>query len=281
MDGPPTFSVQSKSGPVDAFDVTTAWYYTIHVMLIIYGLGYMASLVLIQNATIENTYFKANNNGVLYSDRFNSLYWIALLFACIRLFIFVSVCSLILYRNSTCCGAKPGGCSIFWLIILVVLLLADLLGFAILSSFYTRCNQIGQVGNPCNDLKWCCVPTIFSDASSLCSITAPCASAVTFSDLQSNMDFTWLYAASTAFVAFDLFFLLLPVGVWVASYATPTSVVAGGVDSGDCEDDLLRCDPEPSFIPVFSKIKRPFTVVAGRNTPQMLAASANKMTKQP
>ncbi len=268
---PPTFAVGDKR---DAFDVTLGWYYVMHIMLIIYGLGYIASLVLVQNVTLEHTYFKANVNGILHSERFVSLYWIAVLFSCMRLFVFITVCCLMLYRNSTCCGAKPGGCSVFWIIVLVALILADVMGFAILSSFYTRCNGVGQAGNPCNDLKWCCDPAIFGDASNLCSITAACTPALTLADMSANLDFIWLYSVSAGFIAFDLFFLMLPLALWIVTSS-------GGAGSSSGSDDAFLDETDIVAVPIASRIRKPMPRT--RNTPQMLAAAeaSRKMTKQP
>lgn len=126
-------SYKTKDGTVhDGYDISNGWYYTIHVFLIVYGLAYVASLVLIQNATVPHTYFKANNNGVLYSLRYTSLYWMALFFACMRIFILVSLSSLILYRSTKCCGCRYSGCSIIWATVFIIT------GVCVLFVFFSK-----------------------------------------------------------------------------------------------------------------------------------------------
>lgn len=191
------------------------WYYVIQVMLAIYGLGYVATLVLIQNAIVPHTYFKANNNGVLYSLRYVSLYWYSLLFCAMRLFTFLVICQMLLYRKTNCCGTKGTGCSIFWMILLAGLTVVEVINLTILGGYYSKCNGLGQVDNPCNDLLWCCANEIFTQSGNLCSNTAPCTPAVALEQLKPNIDFVWLFSTTVAFTGFDIFFLLLPIGLWL------------------------------------------------------------------
>ncbi len=247
-----TFFVETKQGHVDAYDIGSGWYYVFHVMLIIYGLGYIASLVLIQNVQVEHTFHKANVHGVLYSDRYVSAYWLAVFLMTFRPLIFVVVCSLLLYRNTTCCGNKATACSAFWVVLLVLFVLADLLSFAIMSSFWTKCNGLGQAGNPCNSYKWCCAANIYSDPSNLCSITAACDPVVTLSELQPNVDFVWLFSVSVAFAAFDVFFLMVPIALWLSGSSASSALDSFNQD--EAEDDLMT-DDQPAN--VFSAIATP------------------------
>ncbi len=190
-----------------------------NIVLILYGLGYIASLVLVQNAHVPYTYFKANNNGVLYNQRYVSLYWYALFFCCMRLFVFLVVLSMLLYRKTLCCG-RYAGCTVFWMAILVVLIMTELFALAIMGSYLGRCNGLGEVDNPCNDDKWCCAPEIFGDAANLCDNTAACTPAVSLAEMRANVDFLWLFAVTVVFVAGDIFFLLLPLGLWMTATHT-------------------------------------------------------------
>jgi hypothetical protein len=235
------FSIDTKQGRKDAYSIGSLWYYVLHTLLIIYGLGYIVSLVLIQNAQVEHTYTKANVYGILHSDRYVSAYWLALVLMTVRPLIFVVVCSLLLYRNTTCCGNKAIGCNAFWVALLVIFVLADLLSFALMSSFYTKCNGIGQVGNPCNSYKWCCASEIYMDATNLCADTVPCIPPLTLAELKPQVDFVWLYSASVAFAAFDIFFLMLPIGLWVVG---PTGPPLSDESVIDAEDDLLEEDDD-------------------------------------
>ena len=220
-------------------------------MLIIYGLGYIASLVLIQNVQIEHTYHKANVHGVLYSDRYVTTYWLAVMFMAVRPLIFVVVCSLLLYRNTTCCGNKGTGCTAFWVVLLVILVLMDLLSFAIMSAQFSKCNGRGQVANGCNSYKWCCAPEIYSDPGNLCSITTPCTPPVTLAELTPNVDFVWLFSVSVAFAAFDVFFLMVPVALWLTGGGGSSASEDNEVDA---EDDLMN-DDQP--LAILSMIQTP------------------------
>lgn len=205
------------------------WYYVIQIMLALYGLGYIATLVLIQNAIVPHTYFKANNNGVLYSLRYTSLYWYSLLFCAMRLFTFLVICQMLLYRKTTCCGSKGTGCSIFWMILLTGLTIVEVMNLTILGGYYSSCNGLGQVDNPCNDLLWCCAPEIYTQSGNLCSNTAACTPTIALTQLKPNVDFVWLFSTTVAFTGFDIFFLLLPIGLWLTKN--------GGGDGGEEEED--------------------------------------------
>jgi hypothetical protein len=211
---------------------TSPWYYVIQIMLAIYGLGYVATLVLIQNAIVPHTYFKANNNGVLYSLRYVSLYWYSLVFCAMRLFTFLVICQMLLYRKITCCGSKGTCCSVFWMMLLAGLTVVEIVNLTILGGYYGTCNGIGQVDNPCNDLLWCCASDIYMHSSNLCSNTAACNPVVTLAQLKPNIDFVWLFSTTVAFTGFDIFFLLLPIGLWMTKTTTQEE-----------EDDEQRLPP--------------------------------------
>lgn len=200
----------------DLYDPPSGYYYALHVLLIVYGLGFILSLQFVQNATVTHTYFRGSTFGTLFSLRYASMYWFSLFFSCMRIFIFLCMCCMLLFRN-TMIGKSGFGCTIFWVILLLCFVILDIMGFAMLGTYYSRCNGIGQVDNPCNDLRWCCVNEIFTDSANFCYNTAGCTPAVLLSDLHPNPDFLWLFWTSVFFIAFDLVFLLIPVGIWLAN----------------------------------------------------------------
>jgi hypothetical protein len=79
-------SFTTKSGQ-DAYDAGSPLYYVFQVMIWIYSAGYVASLILLQNANVPYKY----ETGVLYSARFN-LYWFSLMFSAMRIFTIVFIC---------------------------------------------------------------------------------------------------------------------------------------------------------------------------------------------
>jgi hypothetical protein len=97
------------------------------------------------------------------------------------------------------------------------------------------------VGNPCNSYKWCCASEIYMDATNLCADTVPCIPPLTLAELKPQVDFVWLYSASVAFAAFDIFFLMLPIGLWVVG---PTGPPLSDESVIDAEDDLLEEDDD-------------------------------------
>lgn len=180
-------------------------------MLVLYASAYICSLVLIQNANIPYTYTKGSGNyGQLYSERYVTLYWFALMFSAFRLLTFLIVCMLLLFRNTV-------GCSMFWVLILVVFVAADFFVLAALASNYTKCNAQEQPNNPCNDNRYCCVNAIWMNPLNLCPNTGSCPIVVpSINALSANVDFVFLFSLTVAFCAFDLVFMFIPIGLWLA-----------------------------------------------------------------
>lgn len=239
----PAFRDPSRKGESDTYNGTSPWYWVLHVMLVIYALGYLASLAISLNTVVPHTYFKANQNGVLYSDRYNSAYWLATFFSAFRLFVFLVLCSMLLYRNTRCCG-QNGGCTVFWIMLLMGLVLLELFNFTILTNAFVKCNGVDQVDNPCNDLMWCCVPEVYTNPTNLCSNTIACApltgdgvpTPTSLSQLKPNTDFIWMFSVTVCFMAFDVFFLLLPIGLWLVNSSSTFMA----------EDDNMGAEQSPS-----------------------------------
>jgi len=203
----------------DVFSKTQVPYYIFQIMLVLYIIGYLGHLVLIQNATVVHTFNYQNNPGVLYSERANSSWWFALCFSCLRIFLFITVCSLITYRKTQCCCGKPGnrGCSLFWTFLLAIFLTFDVIVVAILGSFFSGCNVPGNANNPCNDLRYCHVPEVYNNDDSGCTYKTTWMPPIMSGDLVQNVDFLWLFSTSVVFLAFDFVFLLLPITLWLNS----------------------------------------------------------------
>jgi hypothetical protein len=253
------------------------YYYVINVMLVLYAIGFVASLVLIQNAHVVHTHHKGNVNGPLYSNRFTSMFWLALVLCVCRLWTFLVVNSMILYRRTQCCPNASGvgnGCTIFWSMLLVLCVVADYLVLAILGAYYRNCSGVEQLDNPCNDYQWCCVEAVYVIGSNLCGNT--CTPFIPASALKPNPDFLWLFRTTVAFCAFDLVFLLMPLGMWLT--ANPSPPAANG------DDDFLDTKlPPPEAAATL--VKGRLSVGARlRQTPLLFAAAGGedeKMTKQP
>jgi len=209
--------VDSKGN--DVFSVTQAPYFIFQIMLVIYIVGFLGHLVLIQNATVAHTYNYQNNPGTLYTERENSSWWFALCFSCLRIFLFITVCSLITYRKTQCCCGKRGnrGCSVFWIFMLGICLTFDVIVVTLLGSFFSGCNVPGNANNPCNDLRYCHVPEVYNNLDSGCTYQTSWMPAISLAQLSNNVDFLWLFATSVVFLAFDLVFLLLPVSFWLGN----------------------------------------------------------------
>lgn len=207
--------VDSKGN--DVFSKTQAPYYIFQVLLVLYIVGFLGHLVLVQNATVPHTYNYQNNPGVLYSERFSSSYWFALMFSCMRIFLFITVCSLITYRKTQCVCGKPGnkGCSLFWTFMLVVFITFEVIVVALTGSFFKGCNVPGNANNPCNDLRYCHVPEVYNNQESGCTYQTPWNPPVMLSELRYNVDYLWLFSSGVVFLAADLVFLLFPVILWI------------------------------------------------------------------
>lgn len=179
------------------------------LLLFLYGMLYIASLVLLQNATVHHTYTAGASS--LISDRYVTLYWFALFLGASRILVVMSGYSLLLYQHILCGSERRVPvCRIFWSTILVGLVVLDLLSFAILSNDYTQCNKVGQLGNPCNDMAYCCVPEIYSDSQHLCPNTQNCTGIeVDFQHLRPDDSFIWLFCTYVLFNALNVIILYL------------------------------------------------------------------------
>lgn len=198
----------SADGQHDSFETGTASYYVTNVVTFIYGVGVVASLALVLSAQVLHTHTRGNDYGPLYSDRYVTPWWWSLLFAVLRVFMFMCVCSLLLYR-------KTGGwCIVIWMVPITLFILIDVGSLLILGTYLGACNGsgIGNFNNPCNSYVWCCDPRIYSNPDNHCRPTATCPAgqAATLEQMRPNSIFLWLFALSVVAMVFDVYFFMLP-----------------------------------------------------------------------
>lgn len=199
----------SADGQHDSFETGAASYYVTNVLLFLYGAGVVASLVLLQNATVLHTNTLGNNYGPLYSDRFVTPWWWALCFSATRVIMFLCVCSMLLYR-------KTGGgcCTIIWMVPISFFILLDLGTLFMLSNYLGACNTNvpGNWNNPCNSYVYCCDARIYNNPNNNCRPTSACppGQAQTLEQMHPNADFLWLFALSVVAIVFDIYFFTLP-----------------------------------------------------------------------
>lgn len=223
--------MEANKSPLGAFvdskgnDIYTSRktaYYVFMVMQVIYLCAILANFVLVMNATVKHTHLYENNNGSLYSERYSSMYWYALMFSGCRIFLFITLCSVLLYRKTSCCCGRPNNryCSNFWIFFLMCWVVIDVFVLAVLGSFFSGCNVPGNANNPCNDLRYCQVPEVYNNPDSGCTYMTSWLPPAVMSQLRRDSDFLWLFSVSVAFVAFDCVFLMVPLGMWLNNTTT-------------------------------------------------------------
>ncbi|MBX9636967.1 MAG: hypothetical protein K2Q45_05390 [Nitrosomonas sp.] len=262
-------SYRTKSGQ-DAYDEGKPIYYVLQVLLVLYCAGYIASLTLVQNMDVPHTYNKGNADGILYSNRYISLYWFVGMFSGLRIFVPIFVCLSILFRKTTCCGSNTFFCSSMWLVLLVIVLLFDFVSLSVLGNFYAKCNGLDQVDNPCNDKKWCFTQEIYSNPANLCGNT--CNPFFPYASLVADVDFVWLFSVTVAFCGIDLVFLFIPVASWLYRSSPDPDVVR----------DVFEA-PSPSAPPALPKEEQQQMVESNSSSSsrKRFIIHENKMTKQP
>jgi hypothetical protein len=170
-------------------------------LLYVYGVGALAYLVLIQNAYPVESYFRVIPHGsVAYSLRYASFQWTLTLLATFKLLAFPALCTSLLYRRNRACVAV-------WAIVLALVACTDLVTVLGLGRFYSACNESGQVDNPCNDRRWCCLASIYGVVTNQCPRSTPCTPPVT--ELRPDADFLWTFYANLAFLLLDILILLI------------------------------------------------------------------------
>jgi hypothetical protein len=210
----------ATSDAVDWFDASSKevhWlYYMTVVLQVLFAAGFIfgVGLVLV-TAQVTHTHFhpgQPNNN--LYSERYTSLWWMALYFASMRFLFFLAMQSMFLYRNTVCCG-NGQGCSVFWIMLLFGLCALDVIALAINSNFLATCNGKNAAGNPCNDPAWCCRAEVHSQPTNRCPNTLTCPGGGPV--LHPEKLFLGIFALNVVYVTLELYFILLPLISWFLS----------------------------------------------------------------
>lgn len=191
-----------------AYDRNETFYWFLWVLVIGYVIGVGVYIgVFIQNTSMVYTWF-ANPGApgselVSFRGTFTDV--------AIRLTIFSHVLALmiilcmVIYRGNYACSS-------LWFLLYVVTILMTIIGFGATLASYAHCNGQNEYGNPCNDLKWCCAPEIYSNPANRCPNTLPCDPAVTLGQLRANDDFLGLFWTNTIlFIVFQLGFLIVSV----------------------------------------------------------------------
>lgn len=188
-------------------------YYLTTTLQFLYLITFVFGMTLLLiTAYVEHTHFRPGQlNNNLYSERYNSLWWLALFFAAMRFIFFLCMQSMFLYRNTTCCGGKNGGCTVFWMIILFSLLALDCIALFFNSHYLHTCNGVEAVGNPCNSYKWCCLADVHSKPGNSCPNTLTCPGTIV---LEKNGLFLAIFAFNVVFVALESYFVGLPLMLW-------------------------------------------------------------------
>lgn len=191
-------------------------YYLTIVLQVVYLIGFVfgVSLVLV-TSTVTHTHFRPGQlNNNLYSERYNSLWWMALFFASMRFLFFLSMQSMFLYRNTSCCNNNNRGnqgCTVFWMIILFGICALDFIALGINSNYLATCNGKNAAGNPCNDPAWCCLAEVHSVPTNHCPNTLTCPGTIV---LEKDKLFLTTFALNVIFVVLELYFILLPMILW-------------------------------------------------------------------
>jgi len=181
----------------DYFVSTCKWYWIIEIFSPIYCLSLLAYAILLLNVNITDGYCAVYPCGTYFSLRYTSLQWISLAFTSMRFVMFIFFCGAVIYR-------RDFGCSVFWFILLLALVIMDVFSFISLTKFYVSCHD-GPY-NICNDINYCCASEVYSVASNHCKNTGPCPVGfpTSIAQLRPNETFKWIYFTSLFYVLFEV-----------------------------------------------------------------------------
>lgn len=187
-------------------------YYALRVGLVTWVLCLVATSALQLNAQIPHTYFFGGINGILHSEQYVSRQAVALALSATRLMQFLALCGLMVFRRRSC-GRYPAP-SVFWAVLLAVLVLFDVIALLLNSALLHDCNSAapGNQGNPCNAPNWCCAPEVHSNSANGCRISTPCIpgyAVTSVAQLSARADFLWVFALNVLFVACGIGFVVM------------------------------------------------------------------------
>jgi hypothetical protein len=195
----------------DYYLATNAWYWVIQVIWVIYMMGIPCYIVLILNTEVVDTLFRIDlPYGTYFSMRYTSFWWVVMFMSGFKLFTAIIWPLATLFRLSK-------GCSIMWLVFMFLFFSSGVFVFIGQSVIFGKCNQNGQVDNPCNSRTWCCVPEIYMNAENLCNqgpYPCPCPDDITnvlncpvyptsISQLNPDVDFLWIYFVNLFYTIVD------------------------------------------------------------------------------
>lgn len=253
----------SRDGTQDAYEEGSPWYYITNVVMVLYALAYVGYLIAVANTTVPHTWFFGNFAGsFLYSQRYSSPQAVSLVFSGMRIFGFISMCALLTFRKTRC--GRYAGCTIFWVVLLMILTCLEAISLAINMNFwfYANSHVVGNQDNPANHYLWCCDPDVYSLASNGCRPTSPCLlTPIPPGGLPLDDVFQWVLGLGIAFFTFDLYFVLLPVALWLHS-GSPQKYGGSGGGGGDIDfeetklmivDTTLIVDPKAAVPIQFRK----------------------------
>lgn len=183
----------------DYFVSGNAWYWIIQVISPIYYLSTIAYMILLLNVVIIDTYCEVYPCGAYFTLRFHSLQWIAVSLTGMRFLAFPLFAFAVVWR-------KDLGCTIFWFILFLIVVMLDVFAFLSLSRFYASCNGLNQPYNLCNDVNYCCAAEIWSVSSNRCKNTGPCPVGfpTILSQLAPNDIFIWIWSVCFPYVLVEI-----------------------------------------------------------------------------
>lgn len=232
----------------DANPNPTWVYYLTHVLQVVYLAGFVASSILFVNAYVVHThFFPGAPNNDLYSDRGTSLWWWVLCFSTMRFLFFLCMQWMFTFRNTMCCNQRYPGCTIFWMVLMVLLLSVDIVGLVANSYYLATCNGLDAFGNPCNAAGWCCLPDVRVRPGNHCpnQFSSSCP---VIPEISKNGTFLGIFSINVVFVALELYFVLLPLILWVVNFRSipRAAAVASSIKQASY---LPPPQPQPSAPP--------------------------------
>jgi hypothetical protein len=165
----------------------------------------------ILHIAVKHTYFDpASPIGVLISERYVTVGWWVLALSTLQLLIPALVYSVWIDR-----WLKKSGWIVFWVVLVGLLVVLQLLIVIYLGNNRTNCNGQGEAGNLCNALLWCCVPDIFMNVANECPpgpcgvATPPVVIPATIADLAPDGMFLALLWFNVSFLIISTVILLI------------------------------------------------------------------------
>ncbi len=202
---------------IDMYTRSSALYWFIWVWVTLYALLLVVVYfgVFINNASPLHTYTGIPGDpGTLTSQRYTPPYNLLRVTVFSNLFFVFCMIGLVMARAMR-------GASIALVVVMGIALILQVIAVAGLGAEYSTCNQNDQLGNICNDARYCCAyPAIAYCAAQIC--TTPLLP----SQLVPDGDFLGLFWMNFVFLlAFQVVFMLLVIIYW---FSTPEELAPGG-----------------------------------------------------